>query len=186
MAMWILRRVVRTRDERAEALAAQAALLERERELLAREAVLDERARIARELHDVVAHEVSMIVVQAGAERRVTAEEGSAKETLGSIERAGRHALGEMRRLLGLKLRADDGIPLAPAPSLRDVGTLVERVRAAGPDVRLEVLGDERPLSPGLDASAYRIVQEALTNSDQARGSPRRSMSDGPLTAPER
>ena len=171
VAMVVLRRIVRGRDARADALARHAALLDRERELREREAVLDERARIARELHDVVAHEVSLMVVQAGAERRVLPDDaGSAKDTLAAIERTGRHALGEMRRLLGLRLRGGEGVPLAPAPSLRDVGALVERVRAAGPDVRLTVEGVRRDLSPGLDVSAYRIVQEALTNTVKHAG----------------
>ena len=169
--MVVMRRIVRRRDVHAEALARHAALLDRERELHEREAVLEERARIARELHDVVAHEVSLMVVQAGAERRVLPDDGGqARETLASIEQTGRHALAELRRLLGLRLCGDDGIPLAPAPSLRDVGGLVERVRAVGTRVTLEVAGEPRELSPGLDVSAYRIVQEALTNTVKHAG----------------
>jgi signal transduction histidine kinase len=171
LGMVLVRRIVRGRDARAEALARHAALLDRERELHEREAVLDERARIARELHDVVAHEVSMIVVQAGAERRVLPDDaGSTRDTLSTIERTGRHALGEMRSLLGLRLRSDEVVPLAPVPSLRDVGALVERVRAAGLDVQLSVEGAERELPAGLDVSAYRIVQEALTNAVKHAG----------------
>ena len=164
-AMWVLRRVVRSRDERASELTERAALLAHERDLRAREAVVEERERIARELHDIVAHEVSMIVVQAGTERRVLgAENGSTHETLGAIEHGGRRALGEMRRLLGLRLAPSDGVPLAPSPSLTDIDELVSRVRNAGLQVELDVSGVAEPLPPGLDVSAYRIVQEALTN----------------------
>ena len=164
-AMWVLRRVVRGRDERADQLAERAALLAHERDLRAREAVVEERERIARELHDIVAHEVSMIVVQAGTERRVLGEtEGSTHETLGAIEHGGRRALGEMRRLLGLRFAPADGVPLSPNPSLRDLDALVDRVRGAGLEVDLAVSGTAEPLPPGLDVSAYRIVQEALTN----------------------
>ena len=170
----LVRRVVRERQLRADALEQRARLLERERDLQAREAVLEERARIARELHDVVAHAVSVIVVQAGAERRTLAPElAGTREVLVSIEQTGRAALAEMRRLLGM-LRQDSGEPtLAPQPTLSRLEPLVEHVRAAGLAVDLSVEGERTRLSPGLDVSAYRIVQEALTNALRHAGAAR-------------
>src|SRR5207248_2681925 len=139
-------------------------LAERERDLAAGEAVVAERARIARELHDAIAHNVSMMVVQAGAERRVLDETtGSTKEVLVTIERIGRGALTEMRRLVGM-LRSDATDSLAPQPGLHDLPTLVAQVREAGLPVELDVEGDPRELPVGIELSAYRIVQEALTN----------------------
>jgi signal transduction histidine kinase len=137
-------------------------MAERERDLAAREAVVEERARIARELHDAIAHSVSMMVIQAGAERRVV-EPGSTREVLETIERIGRDALTEMRRLVGM-LRSDADGPLAPQPGLGDLPTLVSQVREAGLPVELHVEGEQRELPVGIELSAYRIVQEALTN----------------------
>jgi signal transduction histidine kinase len=157
IVLLLVRRVLGDRERRAQ-------LAERERDLAAREAVVEERARIARELHDAIAHNVSMMVVQAGAERRVLdGTNGSTKEVLVTIERIGRGALTEMRRLVGM-LRSDAGDPLAPQPGLDDLPTLVERVRAAGLPVELRVEGERRELPVGIELSAYRIVQEALTN----------------------
>jgi signal transduction histidine kinase len=157
IVMLLVRRVLGDRERRAQ-------LAERERDLAAREAVVEERARIARELHDAIAHNVSMMVVQAGAERRVLdGTNGSTKEVLVTIERIGRGALTEMRRLVGM-LRSDAGDPLAPQPGLDDLPALVERVREAGLPVELHVDGDRRELPVGIELSAYRIVQEALTN----------------------
>jgi signal transduction histidine kinase len=153
----LVRRVLGDRERRAQ-------LAERERDLAAREAVVEERARIARELHDAIAHNVSMMVLQAGAERRVVEDErGSTREALETIERIGRGALTEMRRLVGM-LRSDAAEPLAPQPGLRDLPTLVEQVRAAGLPVELRIEGELRELPVGIELSAYRIVQEALTN----------------------
>jgi len=149
--------VLRDRDRRLR-------VAERERELVAREAVVDERARIARELHDAIAHNVSMMVVQAGAERRVLdGQDGSTHEVLATIEQIGRGALTEMRRLVGM-LRSDELEPLAPQPGLGDVPTLVTQVREAGLPVDLLIEGEARELPVGIELSAYRIVQEALTN----------------------
>src|SRR5919108_940874 len=157
VVMLIVRRGIRDREERVE-------FAERERELAAREAVVEERARIARELHDVIAHNVSMMVVQAGAERRVIdGANGSTREVLQTIEEIGRGALTEMRRLVGM-LRSDGEDPLAPQPGLDDVATLVGQVREAGLPVELTVEGERRDLPAGIELSAYRIVQEALTN----------------------
>ena len=157
VVMLLVRRVVGDRERRAQ-------LAERERDVAAREAVVEERARIARELHDVIAHNVSMMVVQAGAERRVLdGTSASTREVLETIERIGRSALTEMRRLLGM-LRSDAADPLAPQPGLDDLPTLVAQVREAGLPVELRVDGERRELPVGIELSAYRIVQEALTN----------------------
>jgi signal transduction histidine kinase len=157
IVMLVVRRVVGDRERRAQ-------LAERERDIAAREAVVEERARIARELHDAIAHNVSMMVVQAGAERRLlNGSGGSTREVLETIEQVGRGALTEMRRLVGM-LRSENGDPLAPQPGLADVATLARQVQEAGLPVELIVEGERRALPVGIDLSAYRIVQEALTN----------------------
>jgi signal transduction histidine kinase len=157
VALLIARRVVWDREQRAQ-------IAERERDVAGREAVVEERARIARELHDVIAHNVSMIVVQAGAERRVLdGASASTHEVLQTIEQIGRSALTEMRRLLGM-LRSDADDALAPQPGLGDVPRLVTQVREAGLPVDLRIDGERRELPVGIELSAYRIVQEALTN----------------------
>jgi len=157
VAMLLVRRVVGDRERRAQ-------IAERERDLVAREAVVEERARIARELHDVIAHHVSMIVLQAGAERRLLdGANASTREVLETVERTGRSALTEMRRLLGM-LRGDANEPLTPQPGLTDVPVLVRQLREAGLPVELHVEGERRELPIGIELSAYRIVQEALTN----------------------
>jgi signal transduction histidine kinase len=128
-------------------------------------AIAEERARIARELHDVVAHSISVMVVQARGGRRVLqSEPADANEAFAVIERTGHQALEEMRRLLGMLRRSDEELTLAPQPSLKELERLVEQVRAAGLPVSLAVEGEARELPPGVDLSAYRIVQEALTN----------------------
>lgn len=153
-------------------------LLEREREAAARTAVAAERARIARELHDIVSHKVSLMVVQATAAREVLAVLPDAAETaLQAVEGAGREAMTELRYLLGLLAPSADGDDdrsgrdaegtpsvLAPQPSLSQLGTLVDRIAFAGLPVEVRVSGEPRPLPPGIDVTAYRIVQEALTN----------------------
>jgi signal transduction histidine kinase len=157
IVMLLVRRVVGDRERRAQ-------LAEWERDVAAREAVVEERARIARELHDAIAHNVSMMVVQAGAERRVlNGGDCSTREVLETIEEVGRGALTEMRRLVGM-LRSENGDPLAPQPGLDDLSTLVTQVREAGLAVELQVEGEPRALPVGIELSAYRIVQEALTN----------------------
>jgi signal transduction histidine kinase len=167
LAVMLLVRVVLGDRERRLRLA------ERERDVAAREAVVEERARIARELHDAIAHNVSMMVVQAGAERRVVPpEQASTREVLGTVEQIGRSALTEMRRLVGM-LRSDQGDPLAPQPGLRDVPRLVAQVRDAGLPIELSVEGEPRELPVGLELSAYRIVQEALTNALKHAGKAR-------------
>jgi signal transduction histidine kinase len=157
-APWILGRAIRRRrlsEERLELETARAAA-----------AIAEERARIARELHDVVAHSISVMVLQARGGRRVLESEPSdARDAFVVIERTGQLALDEMRRLLGMLRRSDEEIALAPQPSLKQLGRLVEQVRAAGLPVHVTVEGEARELPPGVDLSAYRIVQEALTNS---------------------
>jgi signal transduction histidine kinase len=165
---------VRARQAHARTLEERAALLERERDDKARRAVEEERQRIARELHDVIAHNVSVIVVQAGAGRRVAeARPQEAARALGSIEITGRQALGEMRRLLGV-LRQDggEGNALEPQPGMERLPRLLAQIREAGLPVELTVEGDPRPLSPGVDLSAFRIVQEALTNTGRTQDPP--------------
>ena len=131
----------------------------------AREAVAEERGRIARELHDVVAHSVSVMTVQAGAVRRLlTPEQEREREALLTVEQTGRQALAEMRRLLGVLRQEGEIAALAPQPGLGTLGTLVAQVRDAGLPVELTYEGDRISLPAGVDLSAYRIVQEALTN----------------------
>jgi len=128
-------------------------------------AIAEERARIARELHDVVAHSISVIVLQARGGRRVLqTDPADAREAFAIIERTGHQALEELRRLRGMLRRSDEELALAPQPSLRELDRLVEQVRAAGLPVQVAVEGEPRELPPGVDLSAYRIVQEALTN----------------------
>src|SRR5690242_17425331 len=165
LAMVLVRGAVRGRELRAEALATRAALLEREHELRAHEAVAEERARIARELHDLVAHNVSVMVVQAGVERHALGpDQASTREVLASIEQAGRQALVEARRLLGMLRRKDDGSELEPQPSVEHIDVLVEQIERAGLPVTVAVEGEQAPLPAGVDLCAYRIVQEGLTN----------------------
>ena len=137
----------------------------RDREFATREAVAAERAAIARELHDVVAHHMSVMVVQAGAARAVSGSDPAATaEALRQIEASGRTGLTEMRRLLEVLKAEDDGDDRAPQPGLARLGELLDAMRASGLSVEAVVEGSPRPLSPGVDLSAYRIVQEALTN----------------------
>ena len=165
-AVWFIGDGLRTKRTQVLSLEDRATRLEYERELAAHEAVAEERRVIARELHDMVAHNVSVIVAQSAAAQRVlddNPEEG--RIALRSIEDAGREALVEMRRLLGL-LRTDHDRPDVrhPQQGLDDIGTLLAQVREAGVHVSLTVEGTPRPLPAGLDLSAFRIVQEALTN----------------------
>jgi signal transduction histidine kinase len=162
---WLGGFAMRERAEQAEAAEVRAAHAEREREAAARVAVAEERARIARELHDIVAHAVSVMVLQVGAVRhKLAATLPEDREALEGVEQTGRTALAEMRRLLGAMRRDGDDLALAPQPGLGNLGVLVEQVGRAGLPVRLHVDGEPYPLPHALDVSAYRIVQEGLTN----------------------
>jgi signal transduction histidine kinase len=162
---WLAGLAVRERAVQAEAAEERATHAEREREAAARIAVAEERARIARELHDIVAHAVSVMVLQVGAVRHKlpdTLEED--RDALRGVEQAGRTALAEMRRLLGAMRDAGEALELAPQPGLDGLDSLVEEVGRAGLPVRLHVDGECFPLPRAIDLSAYRIVQEGLTN----------------------
>jgi signal transduction histidine kinase len=162
---------LRRRSRRAAELEERAATLEHEREEAERDAVEEERRRIARELHDVIAHSITLMTVQAGAARLLLAQDpGRAREPVLSVEETGRHALAELRRLLGV-IRADDGeAALAPQPGLARLDDLLGQARRAGLPVELAVAGEPRALPPGIDLTAYRIVQEALTNTRRHAG----------------
>ena len=162
---WVLGRGALERDLRTLRSESRAALAEAESARSAAEAVAEERARIAREMHDVVAHSMSVMIVQAGAAAQIVDHDPArARAALDSIRSTGTEALAEMRRLVGV-LR-DDGAEndLRPQPGTARVPELVEQARAVGLDVELTVEGGRRALPPGLDLTAYRIVQEALTN----------------------
>jgi signal transduction histidine kinase len=168
---WIVAAVItplyfaaRTRRVRTRELGERTWLLEKERETAARLAVEGERARVARELHDIVSHSVSVMVVQAGAARHAL-EEGETADALAAVEKTGRDAMTELRHLLGLLAPDQDGEDaLAPQPGLSRLGTLVDRVAFAGLPVEVTINGNPRPLLTGIDVTAYRVVQEALTN----------------------
>jgi signal transduction histidine kinase len=166
VAAWGAGRVVRGLRRKTHELEAANAELAEHRELVAEAAVAVERGRIAREIHDVIAHNVSMMVVQAGAAARVLeADEPRVRSALDTIAETGRQTVDEMRSLLGI-LRADDGSSdLAPQPGLADLAGLAEGLARAGISVDWRVEGEPQPLPRALDLSAYRIVQEALTNS---------------------
>jgi signal transduction histidine kinase len=165
-ATWLLGHYVRTRRLYTDELERKNRELEQAQHDLARRAVVEERLRIARELHDVVAHALSVIAVQAGAGRMVGEDSPStAREALASIETASRSALGEMRRLL-MVLRSDEGEvePLVPSPGLSELEGLVAATVRSGLAVEVRTEGDRVALPAGVDLAAYRIVQEALTN----------------------
>jgi len=156
---------VRSRADYVGGLRDRAARLERERELLARQAAGEERVRIARELHDVVAHNVSLMVVQAQALAATGQPNAEEQAALGRLAGLGREALSEMHRMLGvLRLNSDGGAEREPQPGVGELERLVARTAETGLDVQLVVRGEPRPLPPAVDLSAYRIVQEALTN----------------------
>jgi len=166
LAPWIVGRALYGRTREAADHAERAARLEREREAI----VEEERARIARELHDVISHSLSVIVVQAGAAERVgAAQPERSQDALRSIQETGRQALVEMSRLVGV-LRGGEEVGLEAQPGLDRVERLVEDTRRAGLPVELRVEGRVRRLPPALDLSAYRIVQEALTNARKHAG----------------
>ena len=162
---WAFGQVLRERTRRTAEAAQRAERAERAREEEARRAVVEERARIARELHDVVTHSISVVAVQTQAvRRRLDPAQRREIDDLRAVEATARQAMAEMRRLFGV-LRAEGERPsLSPQPGLDQLDRLVEENRAAGVPVSVEVAGEPVPLSPGLGLAAYRIVQEALTN----------------------
>ena len=161
---YVLGRMTRKRADRERAARGAAEQLDAARDSRARAAADGERARIAREIHDVIAHSVSVMVIQAGGARLVMGDEPKrAQESLRSVERAGREALAEMRRLLGI-LGDGDLRALAPQPGLANIAPLLAHARTAGVSADMHVDGDPTPVPPALDLCAYRIVQEALTN----------------------
>jgi len=167
---WTVGRILRERGARESAYREQAERLDGEREQRALMAAFAERTRIARELHDVIAHSVSVMVIQAGGARTVMESEPERAETsLRSVERAGREALAEMRRLLGV-LDGGDPQALAPQPGLADIEDLVSRTCTDGLEADVRVEGEPAMISPALDLCAYRIVQEALTNAIKHAG----------------
>jgi signal transduction histidine kinase len=162
---WVAGFALRERSEQAEAAEIRAAVAERERDAAARIAVAEERARIARELHDIVAHAVSVMVLQVGAVRHKLPDSmGEDRDALSGVERAGRTALAEMRRLLAAMREDGDEAELVPQPGLDGLESLREEIGRAGLPVEVHVDGEPFPLPRGVDLSAYRIVQEGLTN----------------------
>ena len=159
--VWLAGSAMRRREQRAVALAERADRLERERE----EALRAERTRIARELHDLVTHSVSVMVLQTGAARQIMSQdEARSRAMLESVEASGRSALEELRHLLGLLPDEDGAAPLSPQPGVSEIPVLIEHVQQAGVEVELCVEGQARVVSGGVAVAAYRIVQEALTN----------------------
>ena len=156
---WLAGRGVRLADERSE--------------LLAERREMQERGRIARELHDVVSHNVSAIVVQAGAERRDLPASSPAATAFGDIERHGRETLHELRRLLGVLRLDPEAPPLAPQPGVADLSRLVETTRATGLDVAFDCDGESTEVDDGLGLTVYRVVQESLTNARKHAQDPR-------------
>jgi signal transduction histidine kinase len=164
-------RAVRTRTSLNTALRANAERLEQQQRERARQAVVEERTRIARELHDVVAHSVSVMVIQTAAARAVAPRDrAAALEALRSVESCGRDALIDMRRMIGVLHRADIDLLGGAAPGLAQLDKLAERARASGLPVQVSVQGQQRPLLAGLDLVSFRVVQEALTNAIKHAG----------------
>jgi signal transduction histidine kinase len=166
-APWGAGLALRLRRDREDELEADNEQLRRDQEESALRAVAAERARIARELHDVVSHAISVTILQArGGRRLVGVDDPAVRRALDAIEQTNTGALSDMRRLLAVLRDAEEGVAdeLAPPPSLSRLGELVEQVRSSGPSVRLEVSGEPGNVPPGVDLSAYRIIQEALTN----------------------
>ena len=163
---WLWGENLRNRRARWAAMEDRARRLEAEREERDRQAVTDERLRIARELHDVVAHSMSVIAVQSGvANHVIDSRPAQARQALATIEATSRSALVELRRLLGVLRQGDDPVAsLEPNPGMAEIGRLVEQVRSAGVEVELKVEGEPGDLPPGVDLSAFRIAQEGLTN----------------------
>jgi signal transduction histidine kinase len=162
---WLLGRALRGRGQQAAQLEQRAAQLEADQQARARAAVAAERARIARELHDVIAHSVSVMVIQAGAAEQLLEQNPErARKPLEAVQDTGRQTIVELRRLLGILREDGQELSLAPQPGLAGLELLVEETRKAGLPVQLRIEGQPWPLPPGVDLAAYRIIQEALTN----------------------
>jgi signal transduction histidine kinase len=162
---WVVGRSRRRAASREHTVREEAERLDAERDVHVRSAALGERMRLAREVHDVIAHSISVMVIQAAGARTVMDRDPSrAESSLRAVERAGREALAEMRRLLGVLAEGDDPRALEPQPGLDDLPELISRSRAAGLDVSIQVDGEPVSVAPGLSLCAYRVVQEALTN----------------------
>jgi signal transduction histidine kinase len=171
---WFAGVAMSERAREADAAQERAIQAEREREEGSRRAVFEERVRIARELHDVVAHHVSMMGVQAGAARIVIdRDRDKAKDALAAIEASSRQAVDELHRLLGFLRQAGDTDDLAPSPGMSQLPRLVAGMSESDLAVEVDVEGEQRPLPPTVDVSAYRIVQEALTNTLKHAGASR-------------
>jgi signal transduction histidine kinase len=176
---WILGDNLRTRRAYLRALEERAAQLEREQEANARRAAAEEQARIAREVHDIVAHNLSVIVVQSTAADAVfDSQPDEAHRAIRTIEATARRALEELRRVLGV-VRGDEDADLAPQPGLAAIEALADNVRAAGLEVGVDVAGAPRELAPAFQLSVYRIVQEALTNGLRHAGASHATVSLG-------
>jgi signal transduction histidine kinase len=164
-AAFLAGRVVADRQVQARLARERANQLEREQGAAIKAATEAGRRHIARELHDVIAHSVGVMVVQAGAARHVLDEKpDAARESLEAVEASGHEAMAELRRLLGVLIENGEAAPLSPEPGLDQVDSLVARVKEAGLPVELRIEGESRPMPPGLEVAAFRILQEALTN----------------------
>ena len=169
---WLVGTVLRSRVAHADEAVARAARLEREAELEAATARAEERTRIARELHDIVSHSISVVTIQTQAvRRRLGPDHAREAADLAAVEATAREALAEMRRLFGvLREEGGDSPDLAPQPGLSELDRLVRSVNAGDLQARLEIEGEVVPLSPGVDLAAYRIAQEGLTNAVRHSG----------------
>ncbi len=173
-AVWVVGVVIHIYRGSIERAERRAALFAADREARAREAVTEERARLARELHDSVGHALNVVVLHAGAAQRIIDKKPElAREALGSIETAGRQALGDIERMLGILRAPDEEVSRDVTPGMSQLETLCGQVREAGLPVDLTVEGEPRPLPASLDLTAYRIVQEALTNTLKHAGKAR-------------
>jgi signal transduction histidine kinase len=162
---WFAGVALQQRAARAEAAEQRAVRLARDREEATQAAIAEERARIARELHDVLGHSVSVMTIQASAVRRVlTPDQKKERDALQAVEQTGREALAEMRRLVGVLRLTEDGLDLEPQPGLGQVAKLVTQAQELGLAVELRVEGEPIPLPAGVELTAYRLVQEGLTN----------------------
>jgi len=164
-ASFLAGREIASRQRQLNEQREHALRLERDRETAVKVAMEDERRHLARELHDVVAHSVSVMVVQAGAARKVLDEKPeAARESLFAVETTGHEAMAELRRLLGVLGEDGSEAPLGPQPGLENLDVLISRIRDAGLPVELRIEGDAQPLPTAINVAAYRILQEALTN----------------------